>query len=164
VLIALSFPLIGHSSQDPARWQLMPLLGLHLLVVQYWFGSLLPLMHIIGHAPARLSTRVVQEFSSGATWLVPLVFVAGLAIAARLLPDLAALRSPYGIGLLLKVLLFSLLMLLAALNKWRLGPALLLGGRQAQVRLQRCIGAEFVLILLALMGTATLTLFWSPET
>lgn len=163
-LIALSFPLTGHTPQHPARWLLMPLLSLHLLVVQYWFGSLLPLALIAGCAPAALCARVLEGFSRGATWLVPMVFVAGLVMAARLLPDLAALWSPYGIGLLLKVLLFALLMCLAALNKWRLGPALLLGGRQARLRLQRCIVAEFVLILLALMGTATLTLFWSPET
>lgn len=35
VRIALSFPAIGHSAENSARWWLMPLLGLHLLVVEF---------------------------------------------------------------------------------------------------------------------------------
>ena len=162
VLIALSFPVIGHSAEDPARWWLMPLLGLHLLVVEFWFGALLPLLLIGEREPAIVAARVVDRFSRWATWLVPLILVAGLVISAKLLPGLAALRSPYGMGLVLKVLLFSLLMGLAALNKWRLAPALAHGGRIAQIGLRRSIATEFVLIVLVLMGTAILTTFWSP--
>lgn len=162
VLIALSFAAIGHSAEDPARWWLMPLLGLHLLVVEFWFGALLPLILVGERELAAVSARVVTLFSRLATWLVPLILVAGLLIAVKLLPDVAALGSPYGIGLILKVLLFSALMSLAALNKWRLGPALARGGRSAQLRLRRSIGTEFMLIVLVLMGTATLTTFWSP--
>ena len=162
VLIALSFPAMGHSAEDPAREWLMPLLGLHLLVVEFWFGALLPLILVGEREPAEVSASVLERFSRLATWLVPLVLVAGLLIATKLLPDLAALRGSYGIGLILKVLLFSVLMGLAALNKWRLGPALARGGRTAQLGLRRSIGTEFVLIVLVLMGTATLTTFWSP--
>lgn len=162
VLIALSFPAMGHSAEDPARWWLMPLLGLHLLVVEFWFGALLPLILVGERESAAVSAQVVERFSRLATWLVPLILVAGLLIAVKLLPSVGALGEPYGIGLILKVLLFSLLLGLAALNKWRLGPALALGGRSAQLGLRRSIGTEFVLIVLVLMGTATLTTFWSP--
>jgi putative copper export protein len=140
----------------------MPLLGLHLLVVEFWFGALLPLLLVGEREPATVAARVVDQFSRWATWLVPLILVAGLVIAVRLLPGTSALRSTYGIGLVFKVLLFSLLMGLAALNKWRLGPALVHGGRVAQIGLRRSIATEFVLIVLVLMGTAILTTFWSP--
>ena len=162
VLIALSFPAIGHSVEDPLRWWLMPLLGLHLLVVEFWFGALLPLILVGEREPAEVSARVVERFSRLATWLVPLILVAGLLIAVRLLPGLAALGQPYGIGMILKAVLFSLLLGLAALNKWRLGPALERGGHAAQRALRRSIEIEFVVIVLVLMGTATLTTFWSP--
>lgn len=162
VLIALSFPATGHSADDPARWWLMPLLGLHLLVVAFWFGSLLPLIIVGRRESAALAARMVERFSRLATWLVPLILVAGLLIAAKLLPDVAALRGAYGFGLILKVVAFAALMGLAALNKWRLGPALLSGGVHAQRALARSVGVEFALIALVLMGTAVLTTFWSP--
>ena len=163
VLIALSFPVMGHSAENPARWWLMPLLGLHLLVVAFWFGALLPLILVGERESTRVAGRVVENFSRLAVWLVPLIFVAGVIIAVKLLPNLAALESPYGIGLMLKVLAFTLLMGFAALNKWRLGPALANGSQAAHRRLRVNIGIEFVLIALVLTGTAILTAFWSPE-
>lgn len=163
VLIALSFTVAGHSAGNPAHWWLRPLLGLHLLVVEFWFGALLPLLLAGAREPAEVAARAIDRFSKLATSLVPLIFVSGLLIAVQLLPDPGALREPYGIGLVLKAVLFSLLMALAALNKWRLGPALARGGRAAQLALRRSIATEFVLIVLVLMGTATLTTFWSPE-
>jgi len=162
VLIALSFTAIGHSAEHPARWWLMPLLGLHLLVVEFWFGALLPLILVGEREPAAVAARAVERFSRLATGLVPLILVAGLVIAVKLLPGVAALGRPYGIGLILKVLLFSVLMGLAALNKWQLGPALARGGRSAQLDLRRSIGIEFVLIAVVVMGTAVLTTYWSP--
>ncbi len=162
LLIALSFPLIGHSAEHAGRWWLMPVLGVHLLVVEFWFGALLPLILVGEREAAAFAARVVERFSKLATWLVPLIFVAGLMVAAALLPGVDAIWKPYGIGLLVKVCLFTLLMGLAALNKWRLGPALLRGGRAAPRRLRRNIGIEFLLIAMVLMGTAILTTFWSP--
>ena len=162
ILIALSFAAIGHSAESPERWLLMPLLGLHLLVVEFWFGALLPLIWICEREVASQAVRTVERFSTLAGWLVPLIFLAGVVIALRVLPNIAALRSPYGAGLLLKVLVFTVLMGLAALNKWRLGPAIAAGGRQAVLRLRQSIGTEFILIAIVLMGTATLTTFWSP--
>ena len=162
ILIAASFPLIGHSAESPERWLLIPLLGLHLLAVEFWFGALLPLIWVGEREVASRAASTVERFSRLAGWVVPLIFLAGLVIALRLLPDLGALRTPYGTGLLLKTLAFSVLMGLAAMNKWRLGPALAGGGRQAVLRLRQSICIEFVLIGLVVMGTAILTTFWSP--
>ncbi len=162
VLIALSFAAIGHTAESAARVLLMPLLVLHLLVVEFWFGALLPLLLVVGREPAAIAAQVVSRYSRLATWLVPLILIAGTAIAAFLLPDAAALREPYGTGLLLKVLAFVLLMGLAALNKWRLVPALAQGGLVAARRFRRSVAIELALIVVVVMGTATLTNFWSP--
>ena len=162
ILIAASFPLTGHSAESPERWLLMPLLGLHLLVVEFWFGALLPLIWVSERDAASRAASTVESFSRLAGWVVPLIFLAGLVIALRLLPDFGAVRTPYGAGLLLKALAFSVLLGLAAMNKWRFGPALAGGSRQAALRLRQSIYIEFVLIGLVVMGTATLTTFWSP--
>jgi putative copper export protein len=95
--------------------------------------------------------------------LVPLIFVAGAAIATLLLPDVEALAHPYGELILAKTALFAVLMVLAALNRWRYGPALtspeLLAGRA----FRRVIIAEFVIIVAVLSITAVMTTFYSPE-
>lgn len=162
VLVAVSFAAIGHSTESPLRLLLMPLVALHLLVVAFWFGALLPLIAVGDREHGAIAAAVVARFSRAATWLVPLILIAGLIIGANLLPDPAALGTAYGIGLLLKLAAFALLMGLAGLNKWRLAPALEKGGRSAWLPLRRSITIEFVLIALVAMGTAVLTNFWSP--
>lgn len=162
VLIALSFPAIGHTAEHAAGWWMMPLLAVHVLVVEFWFGALLALVLIADHEPPGVAAHIVARFSRIAFWLVPLIFVAGLLISLKLLPDMGALLQPYGWGLIIKVAVFSALMGLAALNKWRLGPALARGEAPARLALRRSITMEWVLITLVLMLTAILTSFWSP--
>lgn len=162
ILIALSFPATGHTADHDARWWLIPLLALHVLVVQFWFGALLPLALIAAREPPRMAAQIVEHFSRMAFWLVPLIFIAGVLIALRLLPDMDALLKPYGLGLVVKVVLFAALMCLAALNKWRLGPALARGESRSRMALRQSITIEWLLITLVLVVTAILTTFWSP--
>src|SRR4029077_14399767 len=96
-------------------------------------------------------------------WLVPLIPLAGLGMAAVLLPDFAALLAPYGLLLGAKLMLFAALMGLAALNKLRLSPALARGEPAALPRLRRSLAAEYVLICAVLSVTAALTGFFSPS-
>jgi putative copper export protein len=53
-------------------------------------------------------------------------------------------------------------MLLAALNKWRYGPALA-GDDRARAAFQRTVAVEYVLICAVLMATAIMTTLFSPE-
>jgi len=94
--------------------------------------------------------------------LVPLLASAGALIAALLLPDVAALRRPWGLLLLGKVLLFTSLMALAALNRLRLTPALAGGEARAATRLSRTIAVEYGLICITLAVTAVMTGDFSP--
>jgi putative copper resistance protein D len=107
--------------------------------------------------------RVVAVFSAVAFWLVPLILVAGVALAALLLPDFAALRQPYGELLIVKGALFAVLLGCAALNKWRLGPALGSGDLQAGQRFRRVVISEYVIMVVVLAVTAVMTTFFSPE-
>jgi copper resistance protein D len=158
-----SFTFVGHTVNQPQRWLLSVALLTHLLGVAFWFGALLPLWRICTHDNPAPAAPIVERFSSLAIWLVPAVFVAGLVLAVGLLPDLAALGTPYGWLLIAKISAFAVLMGFAALNKWRLGPALAQGDGAAASRLRRSLVAEYVLIAAVLCVTATMTTFYSPE-
>jgi copper resistance protein D len=163
VLVAASFALAGHTATSPQRWALAPLLLAHLLIVAFWFGALWPLCLVTLRESRERTTRVVALFSSAAFWLVPLILVVGVAMAALLLPSVAALRKPYGELLIAKSVLFAVLLALAALNKWRFGPALGRGDLLAGRSFRRAVITEYVIIVVVLSITAVMTTFFSPE-
>lgn len=163
VLATGAFALTGHTSVNAHRAALAPLLMLHLLVVAFWFGALWPLyVASLRETPARASD-IIERFTAVATWLVPVVLLAGIVMAVLLLPNLQALSEPYGELLIAKVVGFAVLMGLAAANKWRLGPALVHGPAQSGRWFRRSVAAEYVLIAAVLTITAVMTSFFSPE-
>jgi putative copper resistance protein D len=157
-----SFLLTGHIAVHRERLLLAPLLLVHLGIVTFWFGSLWPLRQLTAlEAPAD-AARLLAAFSSVAVWLVPLIALAGIGMAALLLPDFAALGQPYGLALLGKLTLFALLMGVAALNRLRLTPSLARGERAAASRLRGSIALEYVLIGAVFALTAVMTGNLSP--
>jgi putative copper resistance protein D len=164
VLATGAFTLTGHTSVSVHRGVMTALLMLHLLVLAFWFGALWPLcIATLRETPAR-AADIIDRFTAVATWLVPVILLAGLVMAVLLLPSLSALREPYGELLIAKVFGFALLMGLAAANKWRLAPALVSGTAQSGRWFRRSVAAEFVLIAAVLTVTAVMTSFFSPET
>jgi putative copper export protein len=162
-LAVVAFTLTGHTSVSPERWFLIIALAMHVLVVAFWLGALLPLYVATRHERAPAAAKLVAAFSVAATWLVPGIFLAGAVLALGLVPSLATLARPYGQLLLVKIGGFALLMGLAAMNKWRLAPALALGAPHAGTALRRSIAAEYVLIVCVLAATAVMTSFFSPD-
>ena len=162
-LALFSFALIGHTAVDSARWMLAPLLLAHVFIVAFWFGALLPLRAVAKHDPYVSAGEVVDRFSRIAFWLVPGILIAGTILSVALVPDLTVLRQPYGTLLLAKVAGFTVLMALAAWNKWRLGPAIKRGDGLAIARFKRVVAFEYALISGVLAITAVLTSFFSPE-
>jgi len=163
VVLLASFTFVGHTSKDALRWLLSPLLLTHLFVVAFWYGALLPLYLVSAREPAQTAGSVVERFSARAVWLVPLLLLAGLGLAAALLPNFAALERPYGKLLIAKVVGFCALMVLATLNRWRFGPALARGGAAAGRRFQNIVATEFTLLAVILCVTAVMTTFYSPD-
>ncbi len=162
LLAAGSFALTGHTVVSPHRALLALLLLVHLSIAAFWFGSLVPLRQLCVLEPAADAASVLRSFSLAALCLVPLIPLAGLSLALVLLPDLAALREPYGLLLLGKLALLAVLLGLAALNKWRLLPALARGEARAARGLRRSIAAEYALLCAVFAVTAVLTGFFSP--
>jgi len=162
-LIGASFAFMGHTTTHANRWLLDAMLLVHLLVVAFWFGALLPLYRISAQEPAEVAGRIVDEFSRRAIWLVPGLFVAGVILAASILPSVASLSTTYGELVLTKVGGFSVLLILATLNKWTYGPALAKGDLAAGRGFRRSVRAEYVIIAAVLCVTAVMTTFYSPD-
>lgn len=162
VLMIGSFLLTGHTVAQPRRLALASLLLVHVAIVGFWFGSLPPLRQVVALESRRVASEVLASFSALAVWLVPVIALAGAALAALLLPDLGGLLRPYGLLLLTKVGLFALLMGLAALNRLRLAPALAAGSGAAPARLRRSIALEYALICVVLAVTAVMSGIFSP--
>jgi len=156
------FLFTGHTRAHAWRAVLAPLLALHLLLVAFWFGALVPLLLVMRRESPAGATAVLREFSALAGWLVPLIAVAGMAMALLLVGGLPAPSASYGALLLAKLAGFALLMILAACNKWRWLPALAAGAVTSRVQLQRSLRAEFALIIGVLGATAALTSLYSP--
>ncbi|HEV7611604.1 MAG TPA: CopD family protein [Steroidobacteraceae bacterium] len=162
-MIAVSFMLIGHSAANPQRWVLAPLLAIHVMIVAFWFGALLPLCLACTRETPLIAGRVTEAFSNMALWLVPGIFAAGALIGCILVRHLAEFRSGYGLSLLAKFAGFVLLMGIAAVNKWRLGPAIARGNAQVLTAFRLSLGIEYLLICVVLGITAAMTTLYSPE-
>jgi putative copper export protein len=163
VLATGAFTLTGHTSVNAHRGALAALLTIHLLVLAFWFGALWPLyVATLRETPAR-AADLIERFTAMATWLVPVILLAGIVMAVLLLPSVSALSEPYGELLIAKVVGFAMLMGLAAANKWRLGPALVHGPVHNGRWFRRSVAAEYVLIAAVLTVTAVMTSFFSPE-
>ena len=161
-LAILAFALTGHTSVHPYRWLLAPILLLHLSIIAFWFGALAPLFIVTGREALPDAAWILEKFSTIAAWLVPCILAAGMAMAFILIPSAAVLRQPYGELLTAKVLGFVLLLGFAALNKWRLVPALASDPTRMRASLRHSIAAEYALIIAVLSVTAVLTSFYSP--
>ncbi len=161
-LIVVSFGLMGHTAAHDQRWILVTLLVVHLLIIAFWFGALLPLYMAAARETVADNASVIENFSTIAAWLVPIIFVAGLGMSALLLEEVNNLWTAYGVSLLAKVSGFVVLMGLATLNKWRFAPAIAAGHAPALRNFQRSVAAEWGLIIAVLVVTAVMTGLFSP--
>lgn len=79
-----------------------------------------------------------------------------------LLPSLSSLRTPYGLSLIAKVSGFTILLSLAAANKWRFGPRIASGDEAALKAFRASVRAEWLLILAVVIISAAMTALFSP--
>ena len=162
LVTAASFLLTGHTAVHAHRALLAPLLLVHVTIVSFWFGSLWPLARVSVLETRTDAALTLAAFSRVAGWLVPAIALAGIGMALLLLPGFSGLREPYGLLLLAKLLLFALLLGLAALNRLRLVPAMARGEALAPARLRRSIALEYALLGVVFAVTAVLTESFSP--
>ena len=162
LLVCASFAFRGHTLEEP-RLVLGLLVTVHLLGLAFWVGVFAPLHRLTG-SDAHAAGALAAEFSAWAVRVVPALAAAGVALFVILTADpLAALGTPYGQLLAVKLALFTLVLGLAAYNKLRLTPALEAGVAGAGARLRQSIRLEAIAVLAILATTATLTTVSAPE-
>ena len=133
--------------------------GLHLLAGGAWLGGLLPLLILVRDAPSKPAAETLKRFSKLATLCV--IAIAGTACFQGwvLGGGVAGLiGTAYGAVLLLKAALFAALLGLAAINRFRLTPALeRRDAPPARWALLRTIASETVLGLMVVLAAGVLS-------
>ncbi|HEV8407371.1 MAG TPA: CopD family protein [Sphingomicrobium sp.] len=120
----------------------------HLLTAGFWFGGLLVLAMFLRQHWARppLLLGALRLFSIWGTPAVAVLVVTGLINAVSILPvSEMSISNLYFDLLLVKVGLASVMIGLAALNRWRFAPALRTDGERATQRLAASLGSEIFL-------------------
>jgi copper resistance protein D len=162
VIAASSFTWVGHVRA------LHPLLPatlfscLHLVGVAFWVGALLPLLWSTRESALEVGA-LAKRFGTLAVAAVSLLVIAGLSMLWMLShgqPEFWS--SGYGTMIAVKLLLVSLLLGAAALNKLWLTPRLMNGEARAVVMLRRSILFELLMVVLILVVTASFTSLTGP--
>jgi copper transport protein len=151
--VGLALALSGHAATAPPQWLTRPTLFLHGIGVAFWAGALMPLA-AMAWRPTEGLLAVVIRFSRCAVPVVGVLVLTGFVIAVIQLESFAALiETSYGIILSIKLALVVVLLGLAALNRFRLTPALAAGPLNAPP-LARSILAECAVMLAVLAVVA----------
>jgi copper transport protein len=122
--VGLSLAASGHAASAPPQWLTRPLVFLHGVGVAFWLGALAPLAVMVWR-PAEPLLPALHRFSRLALPVVGALVLAGLVLAIVQMESFGSLiETRYGIILSIKVVLVMVLLGLAALNRFRLTPAL----------------------------------------
>lgn len=156
-----AFILVGHIAE--LSWLSKIILALHVLIALIWMGSLYPLYRLCQSPPPQRLYPIMHRFGRIAAYSVPILLLAGLWLLYQLLTPFAleTIFSSYGITLLMKLLLVSLILLLAAFHKFKLVPQLKTSNTAHS--LQRSIAIEIILGLSILALTALLSSAMTPH-
>ena len=151
--VGLSLASSGHAATATPQWLTAPAVFLHGVGVAFWVGALAPLA-AMAWRPAQPLLPVLNRFSRAAIFVVALLVLTGLALAIVQLESFGALvDSQYGIILSIKLMLVAALLGLAALNRYRLTPALARDPMNTRP-LVRSVLAECVIVVAVLAVVA----------
>ncbi|MDP1930934.1 MAG: CopD family protein [Gammaproteobacteria bacterium] len=155
---ATSFAILGHI----AELSLLSRLAIagHVIVIGLWIGALYPLYVLAGTEIPERVQPLLQLFGRAGWVIIAVLLVTGVYLVVQVLGSVDELfTTAYGLQLLLKLLLVLSLLCLAALNKFRLVPAMHNAGKDS---LRRSIMAEMVLAVFILLLTASMTTVTGP--
>jgi copper resistance protein D len=163
VIVSASFAFTGHSLALERGLFPQVLLTIHLIGVSYWVGAFYPLRYLTRRPDVTSVALIMKRFGGLALYVVGALIAAGFVLLWILLESpLSLFDSAYGRMIAIKLLIVTVLLGLAAVNKLRLTPALLRGDVSALTRLRTSITAELVLAGLILFVTAVFTTVAGP--
>jgi len=143
--VGLSLAASGHAATAPPEALTRPAVFLHGVGVAFWLGALAPLVALLWTAQYA-ALPIVHRFSRIAVPVVGGLALTGVALATIQLESFGALiETKYGIILSIKLALVAALLAFAALNRFRLTPALASSDTAATKPLSRSILVECAL-------------------
>jgi len=156
VLACAGYSEMGHVASLGILEQLA--LSLHVVAIALWVGSFYPL-YLLCQTEQGVSVLPLMTRFGDWGWAITLsLSIAGGYLLTQLLSSpIELISTSYGVLMLIKVLCVLCLLGLAALNKFRLVPALIAAGTQPLARSikgEMCLAAV-ILILTALLSTVT---------
>jgi copper transport protein len=152
-----SLALTGHALTAGPLWLTASILLIHVLLAAFWLGALGPLWLAARRRTPDEALRLLRRFSTAALPAVALLIAAGATLAWLQLGRHGALtETAYGLRLTAKLAFVAVLLLVAALNRLWLTPALAAGRPKAADRLRASVGLEIALGLVILTATASL--------
>ena len=155
-MLLTSFVMVGHATKGGAVIQIILLV--HLLGVAFWLGALLPFRWMCHNESDEEITVIAPLFGRIAIFYVGALVSAGLVMAVVHLGAASALISTrYGNILLVKLVMVSSLLALAAWNKFRLVPLLVQNPAIGRKKFQRIVGYEIGVAMMILLLSGLLT-------
>jgi copper transport protein len=154
---ALALALSGHASSAPPQLLARPAVFLHTGAAAFWVGGLVVLLAALS-GPAEEARRLLTFFSRRIAPAVTLLILCGGTLTLLQLSSPADVwRTGYGRLLAAKLALVALLLVIAAVNRWRLTrPALepVVGAHEARQALKHMVRLELVLVTALLVVVA----------
>ncbi len=142
--VGLSLAASGHAATAPPQGLTRPMVFLHGTGVAFWVGALAPLAAMTWRQ-ADGTLAVLNRFSRVAVPVVGILMLSGLVLAIVQLQRAGALiDTDYGLILSTKLVLVAVLLGLAALNRYRLTPALARAASDARPLLRSILAEGFV--------------------
>lgn len=158
-LYGISFARYGHVVNLAASGKVAVVL--HFMALSLWIGALYPLYFLCRSESPEVLASLMRRFGQLAWAFLAVLLSSGLVLLWQLTDRFSTLlSSSYGLTLVLKLLPVLLLLLLGAINKFRLVPGLHQAG--GSLRLRRSIQLEMLLALLILLFTAVATTLTGP--
>ena len=158
--LALALAVSGHASTAEPQLFSRPSVFLHVLMVTFWIGSLLPLLAIVGNAPKNETS--LARFSRAIPFALVALAGSGVFLIYVQFDRIDAFwTTNYGLVLSAKLAAVLALLGLGAANRYWLVPRFGTQGSVASRPLARSIFIEFG-IAVAIFGTVTLWRFTPP--
>jgi len=152
----------GHAASEPGLPGDIHLVAdvLHLMAASVWLGGLLPYALYLQMLEKEISSQsigrsgdITERFSNAATTAVLLIAATGLINAANLVGSVELLfSSSYGRLLLLKLVFFSMMIVIAGINRFVLMPQRLRRNAIAAIRRNALIEAALGVVVIAIVG------------
>ncbi|MBN9267641.1 MAG: copper resistance protein CopC [Hyphomicrobium sp.] len=150
----LSLSLSGHAAAAEPQWLMRSMVFAHTTGVAYWVGALVPLAAALGSGRADAQS-MLGRFSRSIPWVLLVLVAGGIALTVvQVETPEALIETNYGWLLSTKLVLVAALFGLAAVNRWRLTPAVERGLLRPRLKMVRFIIIEAVCVALILAVVA----------